>query len=175
VPGDRDAEGDGADDGRPQGRVVDGDGLGDLRLVTVRRDSGNVGGLGIGQHRPQDGQRRDRFVRQAVGECGEDLLGRLFCRCADLRDGGGIDHAPEQLLFGPEVVHDKAGVHFRGRGDRPDSGPLVPGGDEKPGGGVEDARFGAAALLGARTGPGRGHSFILRVLTGGPFRSTVVQ
>jgi hypothetical protein len=175
VPGDRDAEGDGADDGGSQGSIVSGDGLGDLRLVTVRGDPGDVRGLRIGQHRPQDGQRRDRFVRQAVGECGEDLLGRLLRRCADLRDGSGVDHAPEQLLLGPEVVHDKAGVHFRGRGDRPDSGPLIPGGDEKPGGSVEDARFGAAALLGARTGPGSGHSFILRMLTGGSFHSTVVQ
>ena len=33
VPGDRDAEGDGADDRGPQVRVVGGDGLGDLRLV----------------------------------------------------------------------------------------------------------------------------------------------
>jgi hypothetical protein len=31
VPGDRDAEGDGADDRGPQVRVVGGDGLGDLR------------------------------------------------------------------------------------------------------------------------------------------------
>jgi hypothetical protein len=168
VPGDRDAEGDGADDRGPQGRIVGGDGLGDLRLVTVRSDSGHVGRLGIGQHRPQDGQRRDRLVRQPVGERGEDLLGRLFCRCADLRDRSGVDHAAEQLLFGPEVVHDKSGVHFRRGSYRPDGSPLVPGGAEKPGGGVEDARFGAAALLGARTGPGSGHSFILRMLTGWP-------
>jgi hypothetical protein len=33
VPGDREAEGDGADDRGPQARVVGGDGLGDLRLV----------------------------------------------------------------------------------------------------------------------------------------------
>ena len=168
MPGDRHAEGDGADESRPQGGIVGGDGLGDLRLVAVRGDPGDVGGLGIGQHRPQDGQRRDRFVRQAVGECGEDLLGHLLGRFADLRDWSGVNHAPEQLPLGPEVVHDKAGVHFRGRGHRPDGGPLVPKGDERPGGGVEDARFGAAALLGARTGPGSGHSLILRMLTGRP-------
>jgi hypothetical protein len=33
VPGDRDAEGDGADDRGSQVRVAGGDGLGDLRLV----------------------------------------------------------------------------------------------------------------------------------------------
>jgi hypothetical protein len=44
-----------------------------------------------------------------------------------------------------------------------------PAAEEGLGRGVEDARFGAAALLGARTGPGSGHRFILRVLTGGSF------
>ena len=38
--------------------------------------------------------------------------------------------------------------------------------EEGLGRGVEDARFGAAALLGARPGTGSGHCFILRVLTG---------
>jgi hypothetical protein len=41
VPGDRDAEGDGADDRGPQVRVVGGDGLGDLRLV-----AGDAGAIG---------------------------------------------------------------------------------------------------------------------------------
>jgi hypothetical protein len=95
VPGDREADGDGADDRGPQVRIVGGDGLGDLRLVAGRGDSGDVGGLGVGQHRPQDGQRCDRFVRQAVGEGGEDLLGRLLCRSADLGDWSGFDHPPE--------------------------------------------------------------------------------
>jgi hypothetical protein len=48
-------------------------------------------------------------------------------------------------------------------------------GDEDLGRGVEDARFGAAALLGAGTGPGSDHRFILRVLTVGSFDSTIVQ
>jgi hypothetical protein len=63
-------------------------------------------------------------------------------------------------------VHDQARVDSRGRGHGPDGGPVVSGGQESLGGGVEDARFGAAALLGARTGPGSGHLFILRTLTG---------
>jgi hypothetical protein len=41
VPGDGDAEGDGADDRGAQGRVGGGDGLGDLRLV-----AGDAGGGG---------------------------------------------------------------------------------------------------------------------------------
>ena len=49
VPGDRDAEGDGADDRGPQVRVVGGDGLGDLRLVADDASAGGAGGLGIGQ------------------------------------------------------------------------------------------------------------------------------
>jgi hypothetical protein len=65
-------------------------------------------------------------------------------------------------------MHDKASVHLCGCGHGSNGGPLVPGGHEDLGGGVEDARFGAAALLGARTGPGSGHSFILRMLTGRP-------
>jgi aryl-alcohol dehydrogenase-like predicted oxidoreductase len=50
VPGDRDAEGDGADDRGPQVRVVGGDGLGDLRLVAGDAGAGGTGGLGVGQH-----------------------------------------------------------------------------------------------------------------------------
>jgi len=46
-------------------------------------------------------------------------------------------------------VHDQARVDPRGRGHGPDGGPLVALDDEDPGGGIEDARFGAAALLGA--------------------------
>ena len=64
-------------------------------------------------------------------------------------------------------MHDQARVHTCGRGHRPDGGPVVPGAEEDLGRGVEDARFGAAALLGARTGPGSVHFFILQVLTGG--------
>src|SRR3984957_5306622 len=112
---------------------------------------------------------------QPAGQRGEDLLGCLLRCPADLRDGGGVDHSPVQLLLGPEVVHDQARVHSRGRGHGPDGGPVVPGAEEDLGGGVEDARLGAAALLGARAGPGSGHRFILRVLTGGSFYSTVVQ
>jgi len=114
-------------------------------------------------------------VSDATGERGEDLLARLLGRSADLGDGGGVDHSPEQFLLGPEVVHDQARVHARGRGHGPDGGPLVPGGEEDLGSGVEDARFGAEALLGARTGPGSGHCFILRVLTDDLFHSTIVQ
>jgi hypothetical protein len=175
VPGDRDAEGDGADDRGPQARVVGRDGLGDLRLVAGDAGAGGAGGLGIGQHRPQEGQRRDRLVCQPAGERREDLLGRLRRRPADLGDGGRVDHPPVQLLLGPEIVHDQARVDPCGRGHGPDGGPVVPGAEEDLGRGVEDARFGAAALLGARTGPGSGHCFILRVLTGGTFDSTLVQ
>jgi hypothetical protein len=64
-------------------------------------------------------------------------------------------------------VHHQTCVDPRGRGHRPDRGSLVPVGDEDPGGGAEDARFGLAALLGARTRPGSSHRFILRVLTEG--------
>jgi hypothetical protein len=46
-------------------------------------------------------------------------------------------------------VHDQAWVDFGGRGHRPDGGPVVPGAEEDLDRGVKDARFGAAALLGA--------------------------
>jgi hypothetical protein len=175
VPGDGDAEGDGADDGGPQVRVAGGDGLGDLRLVAGDAGAGGAGGLGVGQHRAQEGQRRRWRAGEPVGEGGEDLLGGLGWRPADLGDGGGVDHSPVQLLLGPEVVHDQAGVYSCGRGDGADGGPVVPGGEEGLGRGVEDARFGAAALLGAGAGRGSGHCFILRVLTGDSFDSTLVQ
>jgi hypothetical protein len=54
-------------------------------------------------------------------------------------------------------VHDKARVDACGRGHGPDGGPVVPGAEEDLGRGVEDARFGATALLGARGGQGSGH------------------
>jgi hypothetical protein len=95
VPGDRDAEGDGADDRGPQARVVGGDCLRDLLLVAGDARAGGAGGFGIGQHRAQEGQRRDWLARQPVGEPGEDLLRRLLGRSADLGDGGGVDHSPE--------------------------------------------------------------------------------
>jgi len=174
VPGHHDADGDRADDRGPQARVGGRDRLRDLRLVARRGDAGGAGSLGIGQHRAQEGQRRDRLVRQPVGQRGEDLLGRLPGRTADLRNGGGVDHSPEQLLLGLEIVHDKARVHARGRGHRPDGGPLVPSGKEDLGRGVEDARFGAPALLSARIRRS-GHPFILRALTRRPIRSTLVQ
>jgi len=94
VPGDRDAEGDGADDRSPQVRVVGGDGLGDLRLVACDAGAGGAGGLGIGQHRAQEGQRRPGRAGEPAGERGQDLLGCLRGRPADLGDGGDIDHAP---------------------------------------------------------------------------------
>ena len=97
----------------------------------------------------KQGQRRDRLAFQPAGEPGEDLLGRLRRRPADLGDGGGVDHSPVQLLLGPEVVHDQARVDSCGRGHGPDGGPVVPGAEEDLGRGVEDARLGAAALLGA--------------------------
>jgi hypothetical protein len=167
VPGDGDAEGDGADDGGPQVRVAGGDGLGDLRLVAGDAGAGGAGGLGIGQHRAQEGQRSRGRAGEPVGEPGEDLLGCLGRRPADLGDGSGVDHAPVQLLLGPEVVHDQARVDSGGRGHGPDGGPVVPGAEEDLGRGVEDARLGAAALLSARGGPGSGHRFILRMLTEG--------
>jgi len=175
VPGDRDAEGDGADDRGAQVRIGGGDGLGDLRLVAGDAGGGGAGGLGVGQHRAEQGQRRPGRAGEPLGERGEDLLGGLRRRAADLRDGGGVDHPLVQLLLGPEVVHDQARVHSCGRGHGPDGGPVVPGGEEGLGGGVEDAGFGAAALLGTGAGPGCGHGFILRVLTGGSFHSTIVQ
>jgi pimeloyl-ACP methyl ester carboxylesterase len=49
-------------------------------------------------------------------------------------------------------VHDEARVHAGGRGHGPDGGPVVPVAEEDLGGGVEDARLGLAALLGARVG-----------------------
>jgi hypothetical protein len=137
---DRDAEGDRTDDRRPQVRVVGGDGLGDLRFVAGDAGAGGAGGLGVGQHRAQDGQRRHRLARQPAGERGEELLGCLRRRPADLGDGGGVDHSPEQFPLGPEVVHDQARVDSRGRGHGPDGGPVVSGGKESLGGGVEDAR-----------------------------------
>jgi len=84
----------------------------------------------------------------------------VACPGAPLTSGTGTasDYSPEQLLLGSEVVHDQARVHSGGRGHGPDGGPLVPGGGEDLGSGVEDARFGASALLGARTGPGTGHA-----------------
>src|SRR5205823_3504228 len=109
--------------------------------------AGGAGGLGIGQHRAQEGQRRCWHTGEPVGERGEDPLGCLRRRPADLRDGGGVDHSPVQLLLGPEVVHDQACVHSCGRGHCPDGGPVVPGAEEDLGRGVEDARFGAAALM----------------------------
>ena len=175
VPGDSDAEGDGADDRGPQVGVAGGDGLGDLRFVAGDAGAGGGGGLGVGQHRAEQGQRRPGRAGEPVGERGEDLLGGLGRRAADLGDGGGVDHPLVQLLLGPEVVHDQARVHSCGRGHGPDGGPVVPGGEEGLGGGVEDAGFGAAALLGAGAGPGGGHGFILRVLTEDSFHSTIVQ
>jgi hypothetical protein len=175
VPGDRDAEGDGADDRGSQVRVVGEDGPGDLRLVAGDSIAGGAGGLGIGQHRAQEGQRRRGRAGEPVGERGEDLLGCLRRRPADLRDGGGVDHSPVQLLLGPEVVHDQARVDSCGRGHGPDGSPVVSGAEEDLGRGVEDARFGAKALLGTRTRPGSGHCFILRALTGDLFDSTLVQ
>ena len=50
--------------------ICDWYGLGDA-------GAGGAGGLGVGQHRAQQGQRRDRLARQPAGEPGEDLLGRL--------------------------------------------------------------------------------------------------
>src|SRR5580704_17170233 len=165
VPGDNDAEGDRADDRGPQARVVGRDGLRDLRLIAGYGRAGVGGGLGTGQHRAQQSQRRRRLARQPLGEIGEDLLGRLPGRSADPGGGDGVDHSPEQLLLGFEIVHDQARVDVGGRGHGPDRGPLVPGGEKDLGRGVEDARFGAAALLGARTGPRSVHQFILRALT----------
>lgn len=72
-------------------------------------------------------------------------------------------------------MHDQAGVHPCGRGHGPDGRPVVPGAEEGLGRGVEDARLGAAALLGTRTGPGSGHRFILRALTEGSLDSTLDQ
>jgi hypothetical protein len=57
----------------------------------------------------------------------------------------------------------------------PGGGPVVPGAEEDLGRGVEDARLGAATLLGARIGPGSGHCFILRPLTGDVLGSTLVK
>jgi hypothetical protein len=175
VPADGDAEGDGADERGPQLGVGGGDRLGDLRLVAGDANAGGAGGLGIGQHRAQQGQRRHRLIHQPGGQRGEELLGRLGRRPADLRDRGGVDHPPVQLLLGPEVVHDQPAVHARGRRHAPDGGPLVPGGEEGLGGGLEDARFGAVALLRPRAGLWGRHQVILRALTRMPFRSTLVK
>jgi len=73
MPGDRDAKGDGADDRGPQIRVVGGDGLSDLGLVAGDIGAPDTGGLGIGQHRAQEGQRRGRLVRQPTDEPSQDL------------------------------------------------------------------------------------------------------
>ena len=45
-----------------------------------------------------------------------------------------------------------------------------PAADEDLERGVEDARFGRAVLLSARTGPGSGHRFILMASQGGSIR-----
>src|SRR4029077_15949128 len=57
VPGDRDAEGDGADDRGPQVRVAGGDGPGDLRLVAGGGGGGGGGGPGVWSHCAPEGAR----------------------------------------------------------------------------------------------------------------------
>jgi len=53
----------------------------------------------------------------------------------------------EELLLGPEVVHDQAGVHPGRARDAADGGPLIAGLDEQAGSRLEDPRLGPQALL----------------------------
>ncbi len=110
MPRDDDTEPDGANECGPDVGVGRGNHAADLPEVAVSAFLPCLRGLGVREHGSQKGERLPGFVRQHVSESGQDLLGDLFCRPAQLRrrtplrDALSGDTEAYADLFAPEAV-----------------------------------------------------------------------
>jgi hypothetical protein len=156
--------------------VGGGDRGGDLAELGFGCGPVPVGGVGVGEHGAQDGQRGHRLAVQAIGQRGEQRFGHVFGVTAGQLVGGKRRGAREEFVLCAEVVHDKTGVDASRLGHGADRGAVVAEFGEHLAGRGENVLLGLAALLcPGRPGVRIGHLIILRSLTELALRSTVVQ